>query len=317
MSLLLEPLYTTKRGYYTLKELRHLALSLGYDAKLFERLFQRQDLQKTEYSDQDITEWLNTKLLDADLHLVFNRHSAEYNGKTMKKALQYLKQRTMTYSDIASGRRIFEVMSSDHPLGLPTEPELILECLKLVNKIISPIRLKYILLTLSQQLDLPNRIKLYEFFDILAVSENIGLVMKSMLSDKNHSNELDTEGLFQIDYQRLLSYLNEKYRATLVKPRRRRKDPLSSYRQGTNEYVDSQIRQSLVTSAQHQYNGLLPHIISSTAQAFRARTGHSMMSREHANLVLNRLSRPHTVCEKRQSCPIKLTACTSAPAILL
>ena len=307
MSLLLESLYTNEKGCYTKRELEYLSLSLGFDVGLFERVKRKLSCVKQKYSDEEVSSWLERNLLDEDLQYVFNRHSAKYNVKVFKKAMHYLRYRRLAFFEIACGRRIFELMSVDEPLGLPMNVETFTVTLRLCSRIIPPLRLQHIFQSMRRSLDDSGRMKLYEFIDVLAYSQDLSSAVKSMKISKD---------VTETDYEHLLRCLNEEYKTALRRPLVKiptKKAPTGTLRQ-RNHYIN-QVKLKYREECDQR---LTPTLLSSKTMLLHARAGYNVISSEKGIATLSRLtnypSRPQSKSGTTSNCP---TSCKSLPTMHL
>ena len=229
MSSLLEPAFPTTRGYYSLRELRILAISLGYDGDLFNRAMKKLDRRANLISDREIVSWLNLRVLAKDLHRIFNNHTYDYNALVIKSVLRHLKQRTLSFSVVSSARIAFEnEAGEDTVLGLQANKESVLRVLRVIDRVSAPLRIQHVLQGMARRLQTPGCLKLFEFFDVVATTQRIQPAMEKLRKEEEsklivHSTtELssDFDLMLETPYQRLLKKLDVEYRRSLIKPRR-------------------------------------------------------------------------------------------------
>ena len=293
MTLLLEPSYPSTRGYYTLRELQLLSSVLGYDSKLFQRGLQYHGINITDkdrYTDAEIHCWLDSKLLHKELDHIFNRYTADYNVIVIKKALHHLHQHSLTYSDLGKSRRAFESQAYDQ-FGMPANIDVILYTLKIINKVLPPLKLEHLLKVMSKQFDTPQKLKFYNFLDIVAQSSHIG-ELPLLCVEGNDDIKLDE--LFETPYHKLLSTLNTEYKASITKLKVRQQQ--APFKQATKSFIDTSKRKTAVLTSKQTGQSLLPYIKSSASSIQLARTGQRPLSVEQGLRVLTRLSPRQSDC---------------------
>ena len=294
MSLFLQPLYTSKRGYYTIRELQYLSLSLGHDENLFGRILKKLSLNKARYSDEEINGWLDSNILDDDLHYVFNRHSARYNVKVFKRTIHYLKHRHLTFGEIMCGRLVYELVTVVEPFQLPLEVKPVSEALKLCDKIISPLRLQHLFHSMRKGLDSKGKLALYDFFEIIGFSENISSARQAMTAECQRRGSTMHLDETETDYNQIRIFLNDKYKTSIIKP-----DKKFLHSSEITEKVQAIIARSKLSTATQkccpspqqkaEYKRLSPLISSSAKLLVQARAGHHVLSAEQGNNALTRL----------------------------
>ena len=293
MTLLLEPSYPSTRGYYTLRELQLLASVLGYDSKLFQRGLQNHGINITDkdrYTEAEIHWWLDNKLLHKELDHIFNRYTADYNVIVMKRALDHLHQHSLTYSELGRSRRAFESQTCDQ-LGMPANIDVILYTLKIINKVLPPLKLEHLLKVMSTQLDTPQKLKLYNFLDIVAQSTSIEALP---LVSSEGSDDIKLDGIFETPYQKLLSTLNTNYKASITKLKvRQQQTPL---KQTTKSFIDTSKRKTATLASKQTGESLTPYIKSSASSIQLARTGQTPLSVQQGLRALTRLSTRDSNC---------------------
>ena len=284
-------MYTSKRGYYTTRELQYLSVSLGHDEKLFERVLKKLSLNKARYSDEEINRWLDDGLLDEDLHYIFNRHSYKYNVKVFKKAIYFLRYRHLTFDELMCGRIVYEVSTVKDPFELLMDITQISQTLKLCDKIIPPLRMKRIFQSMKNTTDTVGRIKIYEFYEILALSESITSARTAMVEYLECGKRIDFDET-EIEFEQLSRFMNERYKASILKPAEKKciRAEISTHMQALviKNSVHKRSRNS--QSAQEKtYQRLNPAVASSSQLLVQARAGQHVLSFEQGNNALARL----------------------------
>uniref|UniRef100_A0A1X7UZU1 Uncharacterized protein n=1 Tax=Amphimedon queenslandica TaxID=400682 RepID=A0A1X7UZU1_AMPQE len=308
MSLLL-PSYPAKRGYYTIMELKFVAIVLGYDGDLFQRCLARHGIDinaKHRYSELEVKTWLDDHIFDLELDRVFNHYTAHYSVRVIKKVLLHLHQRSLTYNEVATSRRVFQaVTAKERRLTLPTDKNQILFALKMTNKILPPTKLHHLLQAMGHyRLESPSSLKLFDFFDIVSRAQDLESLTSEYLQSKANSDaHLDVT--FETLYSRLLASLDEKYKASLIKHKTKKARSDTSRAEFVPEpqkttfpkYYNS----IAIQRATESREAMRPTIKETTQQVYLARAGNLSLSSSQGERTLNRLvtsysnKRPHTV----------------------
>lgn len=288
MSLLLEPSFTTKKGYFSLKELRILAVELGYDRHLFERKIKIVPSGRL-VSESEVCSWLDVKAFDRELDCVYNEHDATYNVKVIKRAMHHIRRRTLSFKDLSKCRQIYEMQTADCPHGISSrDVDKVLDLLKLLDKILSPSKLRHIIKAKSHQLDNARLLQLYDMFDILSLADDMWRAEEEFEKRKKqlpcrrrctymqyHILEKDE---LELPYQQLLNNMEAQYKSSLLKnkPRPSRVAAIPLHRRDiTASYIDSKRRERSVTASHQQGRVLSDCLQRSTSQLLVARTGHA------------------------------------------
>ena len=307
MSCLLDPAFPTTRGCYSLRELRILATSLGYDGDLFNRAMKKLDRRGNLITDREIVSWLNLRILAKDLHRIFNNHTYEYNALVIKSALRHLKQRTLSFSVISSARAAFENEAGEATvLGLQANKESVLRVLRVIDRVSAPLRIQHVLQGMARRLQTSGCLKLFEFFDVVATTRRMQPAMDKMKREEDSrmvvhsSTELcsDFDLMLETPYQRLLKKLDLEYRRSLIKPRRHTTvEKISSSRPESPQKLP-RTASCHVLRHHRQDCTIMPHIEKSTSLIQLARNGYTTMTPAQSVTVLERAykSRPQISC---------------------
>jgi hypothetical protein len=324
------PFYPSKRGYYSLQELKILAIVLGYDGNIFQRGLKRHGINinmkssysetdirqwllgydgnifqrglkrhgininmKSSYSETDIRQWLHNNYFYLDLDHIFNSYAADYNVKVIRKAMFHLHLRLLTFNEIASTRRAFETITAkERQLSLSTNPEQVLYALKMVDRVMSPVKLQQILLAMSRYWDdSPTSLSLYDFMDVVAKAECIHVQRfnKRLQSD----NELQIETLFKTPYHRLLSSLDDEFKESLIRVKMKKstnnstKPITEKMKEGARSSISIKYRE-IASNIMSERHSITPSITRSSTAVKSARAGHRSLTSDEITRALNR-----------------------------
>ena len=300
------PIYPCKRGYYTVRELKILAIVLGYDGNIFQRGLKRRGIditKKASYSDAEVTSWLDSNVFLLDLDNVFNNYPADYNVKVIKRAIFHLSHHLHTYQDLANSRKAFETLTAkERQLSLSTDTKQVLFALKMVDRILSPLKLQHILQTMSHHLDeSPETLNFYDFLDVVARAEKINM---SKIKNTDKDDVLQLDSLFKTPYHRLLTLLDDEYKKSLDKTGTRKTTQISFEEKKKADAAKSSISTSFkkkmakATSEEDQCIG--PSVKSTNNLIQYARAGKRAITCEVGIRALSRMSQ-RTQCRSRRT----------------
>lgn len=301
--------YTVKRGYYRKRELSLLATSLGFPGTLLVNRFHTHYVEGEDGADNKdgkavsekmIARLLSSGVLFKRLEKVFNKYPAWYNVKLIRKAMQHIRHRTLGFSDVSECRMAFELYAYDDGSGIPAELSHVLQALKMLERIMSPSQLQMEIQRFSEVSDVPSRLQLYEFMDIVAIcgktdaeeERRLETASESQVASES-SHELSVPDFGQIlmtTDQKVSAYLESNYQQSLHGRRESPAVPLD-----TDRIVHTELRKSLVSLAAEQSRAVTPCLEHSQSQLHRSRGGFYTLSEEHFKSV-------HT---SRQPSPIR------------
>ncbi|XP_065908197.1 uncharacterized protein [Dysidea avara] len=246
----LEVEFPKQKGWYTLAELKYLANSLGFDSSVFTKVMFS---EKKTLGSKDST---------------FNNKPAKDNVKTIKKVLQLLRHKVLGFPEITQARITYFLYENDDQLGMDADKFTILKALKLFDRVISPVRLDKYLIDMSLSVQIPCRLQLNEFLELVSLTVHIDDVAIRCEEDA----ESDFEAIQTRD-QKALNTLDEEFKATQsLNETSKEKYTLPK------EYsmVQNSEHESSVLLAQDQALELYTSVANSTTQLRSARSGHSV-----------------------------------------
>ena len=286
--------YPARKGHYTRKELSYLSTSLGFPHALFAKAFESSVTMQIEWNrlvagktirERALVQLLESKALDHKLEKVFNKYPAKYNVKLIKKALSLLRHKQMTFSEISDARIAFELHVCEDGSGMPAELQTVMQSLKLLERVMSPLRMETEIQKYQLHSEAPMRFQMYEYFSLVALCEKCETVEVQMtLSSPNleslNSCESDTAlslpdfgQILMTSDQKMHEYLDSKYRTSLYKEVEPTPPVLD-----TEHIVSSVPRRSLISLAHEQSRTLTLSLEESQSQLHRARSGHWVLS---------------------------------------
>lgn len=297
-------LYTAKRGWFTKGDLAKLGSALGFPNDIFFRELASNRVYCDEYarlqsgksiSEKNLRYLLESGSLNYRLEKTFNKHDAKYNVKTILKAIFLLHHRQLSYKEISGGRLAFELYSVEDGSGLPAILTPVFQALKLMDRIMSPSRLEAEIKKQQQYRDLPSRIQLYEFFELVtkcSKQKDATREMEQCVEHKASSMEadnLDVSKMLMTEEQHLLNYLDDCYKALLVKHVEACPLPLQD-----QSAVSMAPRRMLQSVAKEHSTALLSPLERSQQQLHQTRNGKIILSPGQVHATVERFSRPNT-----------------------
>ena len=295
----LQRLYPARKGCYTAKDLKCLATSLGFPSSLFVEAFGSREEEKHRLEkgltveEKSIMKLLDSKVLDDKLDKVLNVYSSKYNVKLVKKATSLLRHKQMTFSGISGARVAFEAHACVDGSGLLSDVEMVMQALRLVERVMAPSRLSSEILKKQLASEIPSRFQMYEFFAIVALCHRVSdietemqLEESSMLVSDNSEFDLPNfEAILMTDHQKVLAYLDHKYKASIFKQVEGAPAVLDR-----EHIVSPASRRELSVSAYQQYCTLAPALEQSQTQLNQARNGFSMLTGKQQERICSRLA---------------------------
>ena len=271
--------FPRQKGWYTLSELKCLSNSLGFDSSVFTKviLLEMKHLGTKSLLEKKFIEMLNLKMFDKFLDNTFNNKPAKYNVKTIKKALQLLRHRVIGFSEMSQARMAYFLYENDDQLGIDADSSTILKALRLCDRIMSPVQLDKYLIDVSLSVQIPCRLQLFEFLELISLTMRIDSVAVPALADKATEEDKCFQ-LIQTKEQKAMKVLDRQFRASqpankVVKDKQKKPTGVS----GLSSLIQNTEYDSVVSMAQDQAADLFSSLGTSTANLRSARSGQSFM----------------------------------------
>ena len=191
----------------------------------------------------------------------------------------------MTFSEISDARVAFEVHVCEDGSGMPAELQTVMQSLKLLERVMSPLRMETEIQKYQLHSEAPMRFQMYEYFSLVALCEKcetveVQMTLSSPSLESLNACESDTalslpdfDQILMTSDQKMHEYLDSKYRTSLYKEVEPTPPVLD-----TEHIVSSAPRRSLVSLAHEQSQMLTPSLEESQSQLHRARSGHWVLS---------------------------------------
>lgn len=258
-------------------------------------------------SEKMIVKLLSSGALFKRLEKVFNKYPAKYNVKLIRKTMQHIRHRSLSFADIFDARVAFELYAYEDGRGIPAELSHLQQALKMVERIMSPSKLQMEIQRYSEVADVPSRLQMYEFFDIVALCGKTEIEEKRRESEMSlqETNRAKREGTFDLNLpdfdevlmttdQRVTAYLEAKYRQSLYRKPIPTPAPLV-----TDRIIRTNSRRSLTSLANDQSRAITPCIERSQSQLHRVRSGFYVLSEPQFCALHNTLEPTEKVLPKK------------------
>ncbi|XP_065843165.1 uncharacterized protein [Oscarella lobularis] len=259
-----ERTYPKNRESFTWANLRHLARSLGFQDHLFEKRLPCEHRKGDGLDDHVLHFLIDVKTFDASLHRTANMQGAEYNNKVLKKAVQALRARQISFEELNDARVAFFCYEEHDMVGMLIDEASLLKALKMCKRIVSPLYLMSEVRRL--ELDFPGRIQLYEFLDLFKISQP-----EDSVETKDSSSVLDFEDLLQTTDEKKMAILDKEYQQSVYKPRKEK--PLVFRKPLEGSVVNKDLRREQRANARRTAQPLMRNVRKSNYSVVRTRCG--------------------------------------------
>ena len=300
--------YTIRKGCFKKEELAKLASALGFPSNIFVKELSKSSdcFLQSDYASlqagkaitaERLKHVLDSGALNHRLEKIFNKYDAEYNVKVIVKAVSLLVHRQLCFSEISTSRMAFELYSMEDGSGLPAELGPVSQALKLMDRVMAPSRLEAEIGKQQHYCDLPSRIQMYEFFDLVVrclksseakreMEVQIGNHDKNTLTTASETSLPDISKILMTTDQQVLDFLDERYKSSLFKKVDPTPAPLNNQR-----IISLAPRKILRSTSKEHLCALVPPLERSQQQLHQARSGRMVLS---TTQCIESLSRPHT-----------------------
>lgn len=273
--------FPKQKGWYSLSELKYLSNSLGFDSSVFTKVIFADSTTKClgtrGLSEKKFIEMLNLKMFDKYLDNTFNNKPAKYNVRTIKKALQLIHHRVLGFPGLGQARIAYFVYENDDQLGMDADSGTILKALRLCDRVMSPVQLEKYLVNISLSIQIPCRLQLFEFLELMSLTMRIDSILMTKLADNSTEKE-DYLQVIRTKEQKVMDILDKQFTASQSVSKVVQDKPKMSTAMRQPSLIQSAEYDSVVSVAQGQATELLSLVEISTANLRLARSGHSFMS---------------------------------------
>lgn len=225
-------------------------------------------------SSKVIKELLETKHMHQRLEKIFNCYPADYNRKLFRKAMLLWERKQLSFSEISSIRIAFQLYSGAAGGSLEANTSTVLQALKMLERVMSPIQLDSEIKKQQDSVDVPSCIQMYEFMDIV-----VKCIPASEVEREINLPSMKDPGLTSLDEifitkdKRILAHLDRKYRAAHYKMVTATPAVLDS-----SSAISVTHRQEVTEASQRQFRALTPALEYSQWQLSQARNGYSVLT---------------------------------------
>ncbi|CAB4026443.1 Hypothetical predicted protein, partial [Paramuricea clavata] len=191
---------------------------------IFTRHIPVADKGRSYIETQVLVNLISRKVFNHDLHETHNMHDGVYNVKVLEKSLNVLLKRHITFSELKTIRIAFEVYECQDLSGMEVCPHIILRALKMCGRVISPRKLMDCIKHMPR--DVPDRLTLYEFIELVPMCEricdvNVKLQKQADVKRRRRSNvsELaDFQEILLQEEKKQTDFLDDDYEQSFFRP---------------------------------------------------------------------------------------------------
>ena len=290
--------YTVKKGYYSKRELSLLATSLGFPSELLVSGFHARyagnegEDDSAAVSEKMVVRLLNSGVLSKKLEKVFNRYPAWYNVKSIRKSMQHIRRRSLSFGDISAFRIAFELYACEDGSGIPADLSDVLRALKMLERVLPPSQLQLEIQRFDDVSDVPSRLQLYEFMDIAAICRKTEVVEEERRLSEislSQSNSGSNQELSVPDFKQILMTTDQKVCAYLESNYQQSRHGRPSEESSSqppqqlerDHIVSTDSRKSLVSLGAEQSRAVTPCLEQSQSQLHRSRCGFYTLPDDH------------------------------------
>ena len=220
-------------------------------------------------------------MFDKYLDSTFNNKPAKYNVRTIKKALQLIRHKVIGFPELCQARMAYFLYENDDQLGMDADSSTILKALRLCDRVMSLVQLDKYLIDISLSVQIPCRLQLFEFLEVISLTMRIDNIPTAKVAD-NCTEEHNYFQVIQTKEQKAMDILDKQFKASqpmnkVVKDKQT--TPTAVSRQSS--LIQNTEYDSVVSVAQDQAADILSSVEISTANLRSARSGHSFVPSEH------------------------------------
>lgn len=251
-----------------------------------------QNISTTKVSDKIIKNLLESKHMQQRLHKYFNSSPADHNKKIFMKVMSVLRHRRLNFSEISVARVSHELYASEDGGGMLASGSVVLQALELVERAISPVRLQSEIQRQQDVVDIPSRIQLYEFIDLICKSVRTSDVEREINSLMQRDGEIsidlqdssfpDFDWMLMTNSEQILAYLDKQYHNAQFKEAA----PTHPSSDTDNILFASRLsRMETTAESQRQIRALTPVLEYSQHQVLKACNGFVVLTKEQHQSV--------------------------------
>ncbi|KAJ8023586.1 hypothetical protein HOLleu_36065 [Holothuria leucospilota] len=243
--------YPKRKLFYLWEELSCLSRALGFHHEVIEACLPSEIVRKEEgISHRELMKFINLKFFNDALDRSANMHTADYNINVLKKSIELLNHRLLSFDELSDVRVAFQVYEAGDMRGMVIDQHTLMRTLKLSGRTVAPLKLMHRVKHMEGRLDEPGRLQLYEFLDLIVLcelSDNI-----SVPDPKHRPLDKTWRKLFEIDnFEQVFATYDEKLEAYMnsmfvQEERNYGKEQLGSTRIPKEASVETSARKKLV-----------------------------------------------------------------------
>nr|XP_054761982.1 uncharacterized protein LOC129268456 isoform X1 [Lytechinus pictus]XP_054761983.1 uncharacterized protein LOC129268456 isoform X1 [Lytechinus pictus] len=271
--------YPHSKKFLTWEELSCLTSALGYpNGTLRNCIPDDHIIRKDGVSYREILKLIDLKYFNEALHLSVNMHTADYNINVLRKSMNLINHKFLTFDELSDVRVAFQVYEAGDMKGMIIDKHTLMRTLKLCGRTIAPLKLIHRVKHMEERLDEPGRIQFYEFLDLIVLC----YLSKDVVVPDPRVGPMEKtwRKLFELDdFQRVFSTSDEKLEDQLNREfigteRNYGHEILGSKRIPRESSVDPSLRKTQVRYHSRRYHELKSSLNKSTGQVQNTKAGH-------------------------------------------
>ncbi|XP_071491280.1 uncharacterized protein [Diadema antillarum] len=271
--------YPHTSKFFTWEELSCLTSALGYPNGTLRRCIPADHMiRKDGVSYREMLKLIDLKYFNEALHLSVNMHTADYNINVLRKSMNLLNHKFLTFDELNDVRVAFQVYEAGDIKGMIIDKHTLMRTLKLCGRTIAPLKLMHRVKHMEERLDEPGRIQFYEFLDLIVLC----FLTKDVVLPETKCGPLDKtwRKLFELDdFDKVFSTWDERLEEHLDREfigteRNYGHEILGSKRIPRESSVDPSLRKTQVRFHSRRYRELKTSVTQSHGQVRGTKAGH-------------------------------------------
>ncbi|EGD81642.1 hypothetical protein PTSG_02358 [Salpingoeca rosetta] len=197
--------YIAKHTFLTWDELSCLARCNGFKGDLFEKHCPKLARQQNGLTKTQFDGLFDSGNLDKDLHKTVNFRTSAVNALALRKSMRLVCTKKLSFQEVYDAKVAFDLYDheADHEGIFLKDLTSVSRALKLSGRIIAPSQLPVEICRLTRSIELPSRLQLHEFLELLTRCPHIREVTAGM--DPSASNNMNAQSIYELqDFKSIL-----------------------------------------------------------------------------------------------------------------
>ncbi|XP_071831732.1 uncharacterized protein [Apostichopus japonicus] len=270
--------FPSKKFYYEWQELSCLSRALGFHPRVITECIPADLVRKEDgISHRELMKLINLKFFNDALDRSANMHTADYNINVLKKSIDLLNHRLLSFDELSEVRVAFQVYEAGDMRGMMIDQQTLMRTLKLCGRTVAPLKLMHRVKHMERRLDEPGRLQFYEFLDLIVLCELTDVI--SVPDPKHKPLDKTWRKLFELDhFENIFATYDEKLEGFMnslfvQEERNYGHERLGSTRIPKEAAVETSARKKLVKFHKKKYKELHKSISESTTELKKTKAG--------------------------------------------